>query len=165
MTARFPSFVQALQSDGPAADVAGKMLLYGQFVGDWTMDGTMHLDDTTHKGSGEIHFAWALGGRAIQDVWIFPGAFFGTTLRIYDRGLDVWHILWSDPVIPYFSRQTGRAAGADIVQVGSNDAGETIRWRFTEITPTSFHWIGERAAAGGDYERQAEFFAKRVPGD
>lgn len=162
MPARFASFANALQSDGPAAALSAKMSLYGQFVGDWTIEGRLDLDGTTYKGNGEIHFAWALQGRAIQDVWIFAEAFYGTTLRVYDPGLDAWHILWSDPVIPYFARQTGRAVGPDIVQEGRNDAGETIRWRFTEITPASFRWIGERATPSGDYERQAEFVAKRV---
>ena len=163
MSAQFHSFAQALLSDGPSTDLSGKMSLYGQFIGDWTMDGTVHLGHTTHRGSGEIHFAWVLQGRAIQDVWIFPGVFFGTTLRVYDSALDAWHILWSDPVIPYFARQIGRPDGPDIVQDGKNHANETIRWRFTKITPNSFHWIGERAIAGGGYELEAEWFAKRVP--
>ncbi len=75
-----------------------------------------------------------LEGRAIQDVWILPGVFYGTTLRVYDPGLDAWHILWSDPLRQYYTRQIGRAHGADIVQEGTNDAGDAIRWSFTEIT-------------------------------
>jgi len=62
------------------------------------MDGVVHLEHGKHEARGEIHAGWVLQGRAIQDVWIFPGAFYGTTLRVYDPGLDAWHILWSDPV-------------------------------------------------------------------
>lgn len=59
----------------------------GWLIGDWVMDATVHKDDgTAFKGSGEIHFGWVLQGRAIQDVWILPGVFHGTTLRIYDPG-------------------------------------------------------------------------------
>lgn len=108
------SFCAALQADGPAPDRAEKMGLYGWLIGSWTMDGTIYLDDgTTYKNAGEIHFAWALEGRAIQDVWIFPGAFYGTTLRVYDPALDAWHILWSDPLKQYYTRQIGRARGKE----------------------------------------------------
>src|SRR5215204_1995954 len=106
---RFPSFAEALHTGGPAPDRAGKMGLYGWLIGDWEMDAVVHADDgTAHKGRGEIHFGWVLDGRAIQDVWILPGFFFGTTLRIYDPGLDAWHILWSDPLMQYYTRQVGR---------------------------------------------------------
>ena len=81
----FSSFTEALLSRGPAPDRADRMGLYAWLIGDWTMDCTVHKDDgTTHKGRGEIHFVWALDGRAIQDVWILPGIFYGTTLRVYD---------------------------------------------------------------------------------
>jgi hypothetical protein len=164
MSLSFPSFAAALHSGGPAAYHVDQLGLYGQFIGNWTMDGTVYLaDGATLTGTGEIHFGWVLQGRAIQDVWIFPGAFFGSTLRVYDPGLDAWHILWSDPVKNYFTRQIGRARGQDIEQNGTNEQGEPIRWSFTDITRNSFHWIGERAPPGStEYQLQAEFFAKRV---
>ncbi len=63
------SFIHALHSDKPAVDRAGKMRLYGWLIGHWTFAATVHRDDgATHKGEGEIHFAWVLEGRAIQDV-------------------------------------------------------------------------------------------------
>jgi hypothetical protein len=159
------SFDTALYADGPAADRAGKLQLYGWLIGNWEMDATVHADDgTAHKGQGQIHFAWVLEGRAIQDVWILPGVFYGSTLRVYDPGLDAWHILWSDPVRQYYTRQLGRARGRDIVQEGRNDAGDQIRWSFTDITANSFRWLGERSLdAGATWQLQAEFFARRVP--
>jgi hypothetical protein len=162
MTAR--SFADALHTIGPASDRADKMKLYGWLIGNWTMDGVVHFDDgTDHKASGEIHFGWVLEGRAIQDVWIFPGVFYGTTLRVYDPAIDAWHILWSDPLRQFYTRQIGGAQGNDIVQIGKNDAGEPVRWSFTEITPNSFHWIGERSHDDGQtWQRQAEYFARRI---
>jgi hypothetical protein len=158
------SFIDALHASGPAPDRAGKMGLYGQFIGDWEMDTVMHLDDgTQQRGKGEIHFGWVLEGRAIQDVWAIPGTFYGTTLRIHDPGLDAWHILWNDPMRQYYTRQLGRARGADIVQEGTNDAGDSVRWSFTEITPDSFRWTGERSRDGGrTWQLQAEFLARRI---
>jgi hypothetical protein len=157
------SFIDALHSDGPAADRADKLKLYGQFIGRWEMDAIVYMDDgTTHRDRGEIHFDWVLEGRAIQDVWILPGIFYGTTLRIYDPGRDAWHILWSDPLRQFYARQIGRPQGDDIVQEGQDGDGNVLRWRFTEITPGSFHWLGERQAGDGSWQLQAEFFARRL---
>ena len=68
---------------------------------------------------------------------------YGTTLRIFDPGIGGWHIIWSDPLNQDYSRQIGRAEGKDIVQIGDDLRGLKTRWRFTEITADSFHWIGE----------------------
>jgi len=159
------SFADVLRSEGPAPDRVDKMALYGWLIGDWEMEAVVHADDgSTHRGRGEIHFAWVLEGRAIQDVWILPGFFHGTTLRIYDPGLDAWHILWSDPLHQYYARQIGRARGRDIVQEGRNDLGEATRWSFIEITPDSFIWRGERSGDNGaTWTLQAEFRARRTP--
>ena len=158
------AFLDALRADGPARDRAGGMALYAWLIGSWEMDAVVHADDgTTHRGRGEVHAGWVLEGRAIQDVWILPGVFHGTTLRVYDPGRDAWHIIWSDPLRQYYGRQLGRAAGDDIVQIGSNDAGETTRWSFCDITPDSFVWRGERSRDGGaTWQLQAEFRIRRA---
>jgi hypothetical protein len=158
------AFIKALCSDRPAPDRADKLNLYGWLIGSWHMKAsTFTADGTKHTGSGEIHFAWALEGRALQDVWILPGVFYGTTLRIYDPEMDAWHILWSDPLRQFYSRQVGRARGRDIVQEGTDASGALIRWTFTDITPNSFRWLGERSDDGGrTYWLQAEFLATRV---
>jgi hypothetical protein len=54
------------------------MKLYGWLIGCWTMEATVYLDDgNRHQGPGEIYFGWPLQGRAIQDVCILPGVFYG----------------------------------------------------------------------------------------
>jgi hypothetical protein len=71
--------------------------------------------------------------------------------------------VWSDPLRQYYSRQIGRARGRDIVQEGSDLTGTPTRWSFTDITPNSFRWLGERSEDGGKtYWLQAEFLATRV---
>jgi hypothetical protein len=159
-----PSFVTALHTDRPAADRADRMGLYGWLIGRWDFDAIVHLaDGTTHTGRGEIHFGWVLEGRAVQDVWILPGIFHGTTLRVYDPGIDAWHILWSDPLRQVYRRQIGRARGNDIVQEGKDEGGAPVRWSFTDITPDSFRWLGERSPDGGaTWQLQAEFLARRA---
>jgi hypothetical protein len=158
------TFIDALCSTGPASDRADKMQLYGFLIGNWRMDAAVFGDDgTRHEAKGEIHASWALAGRAIQDVWILPEFFHGTTLRVYDPGRDAWHILWNDPLKQYYTRQIGRVRGKDILQDGHNDAGDAVRWSFTEIMSDSFRWLGERSRdSGRSWHLQAEILARRV---
>ncbi len=159
-----PSFIAALHTDRPAPDRAEKLALYGQFIGGWEMDAVLHREDgTTARGKGAIHFGWVLEGRAVQDVWILPDIFYGTTLRVWDPTIDAWHILWSDPMRQVYRRMIGRAQGADIVQDGEDENGTPVRWKFTEITAESFHWIAERATGdGAGWQRLVDFYARRV---
>jgi hypothetical protein len=152
-----------LFSNGPASDRADKMGLYGWLIGAWTMDAVMHAPNgETHERPGEIGFAWVLQGRAIQDVWILPDFFYGTTLRVYDPGIDAWHILWSDPLRQFYSQQIGRAHGPDIVQLGKSDDGTDTRWSFTDITADSFRWLAKFSTDGGTTWRlRAEFKCRR----
>lgn len=144
------SLARFLLSSGPAFDRADKMGLYSWLVGDWTMDAVMHAPDgETHQRHGEISFAWALEGRAILDVWMLPDFFYGSTLRVYDPGIDAWHIFWSDPLMQYHGRQIGRKQGNDIVQLGKADDGTDTRWSFTNIAANSFRWVGEFSTDGG----------------
>jgi len=148
-------------------------MLYGQFVGSW--DGTLAYQDAEgvrRETSAEVHFDWALEGRAVQDVWISPARhtrtvterplMYGTTLRVYDPDNDLWHITWIDPVKQANNRMTGRRMGDDIVQEYRADDGKRVQWMFTDITPVSFHWINRDSADdGGNWNIRGEFFLKR----
>jgi hypothetical protein len=172
----FDPFAEALHSPGPIEGLAGKLNLYGRFVGAWTFHASRHLEDgTVLTGRGEVHFGWVLEGRAIQDVWILPArdagpspalgkwTFYGTTLRLYDPDADAWHIFWSDPRNQYYSRQSGRADGDRIVQVGVDGTGSSVRWSFSRITENSFRWLGERSHDdGATWRLEVEFLARRV---
>ncbi|MBV9461912.1 MAG: hypothetical protein JO141_30950 [Bradyrhizobium sp.] len=146
------SFINALVASGPAPDRADKMMLYGQFIGAW--DGTVTrygANGERFDASAEVHFGWALEGRAIQDVWIVPSRvgrapgepdkMNGTTLRIYDPRHDNWQITFIDPVRQTHDRMSGQQVGADIVQEYRDANGTIGQWCFTEIETNSFHWI------------------------
>lgn len=170
------TFIDALHADYPAPDRADKLGLYGWLIGRWEMDAAYHRDDGAIRHSrGEIHAGWVLEGRAIQDVWIVPardmhradpparGDFYGTTLRVYDPGIEAWHILWTDPLTQTYRRMIGRARGSDIVQDGQDETGAVVRWSFTAITPDSFRWLAERSPDGGaTWRLLVEFLARRV---
>ena len=167
------SFLDALHSPKPAADCMG---LYSFLIGSWIYDALYHPPgNPTRTTKGEIHAGWVLEGRALQDVWIVPvrgitrasppefGDYYGTTLRVYDPGLDAWHILWSDPLTQTYRRQLGRARGQDIVQEGRDDAtGALVRWSFTDIAADSFRWRGEASTDGNTWMLLADFQAKRT---
>ena len=170
-------FLGALGADGPAADRAGKIDLYGRFVGSSELDVLQIAEDgSQRRRMGEWHFGWMLEGRAIQDVWIVPPRgelrrgdaaanfnSYGTTLRVYDPRIDAWQIQWTDPVTQNFLQMIGRAEGNDIVQLGTRPDGRLIRWRFSEITADSFRWTGEISADGGaSWHLQVDFSARRV---
>ncbi len=173
--------ITLLHADGPAAERAQALALYGQFVGDWDADiVTCTPDGIRHRGQGEIHFGWILEGRAVQDVWMIPrrnerradapampvaGNWYGTTIRVFDPAMDAWRIDWIDPATNTYRQQIGRQQGADIVQEGTTEAGSLSRWSFTEITPGSFHWKGEASFDQGASRRLlVEVFARRVSG-
>jgi hypothetical protein len=169
MTKTISRFLTALGAEGPPADRAKEMDLYGWLIGSWEMDTVRHLDDgKIQKSTGEIHFGWVLEGRAIQDIWIRPrrpepSTMYGTTLRIFDPRSGGWHIIWADPLNQDYSRQIGRAEGKDIVQIGDDSRGLKTRWRFTEITANSFHWIGEERSSESDpWQITYEHFARRT---
>jgi hypothetical protein len=175
------AFVDILHSDSPASDRAGKLALYAFLIGSWQTQVVAYEENgTAHESRGEIHAGWVLEGRALQDVWMLPrrterrpeaplcqppvtGNWYGTTLRVYDPGLDAWHILWSNPATQLYTRQIGRPRGADIVQEGRHESGALMRWSFTKIRPDSFHWLGEVSAdAGTTWRLQVEVLASRV---
>lgn len=153
----------ALIAEGPAVDRADRMKLYAFLVGDWEAEALLHRPDGRHKLRCEIHAGWVLAGRAIQDVWIIPGLFHGTTLRLYDPKLDAWHIHWLDPVMQSYPRMIGRAVGADIVQEGQGEEGSLMRWSFRDITPDAFRWTAEVSVDGGaSWQTQLEIWPRRI---
>ena len=170
------NFHAVLAAPGRAASIPEEHDLYGWLVGSWELD-VLHWWGTnvTGKGmKGEVHFGWVLEGRALQDVWMAPRLkdrrpgldpaqdMYGTTLRIWEPALQAWRILWFNPVNGHRTEQIGRRAGRDIVQIGSRE-GALTRWRFTEITPDSFHWTGEALLPDGQTWRiEGEFKARRL---
>ncbi len=152
------SFPHVLHENGPDPERKTKLGLYAWLVGRWEMDVSTILEDgSTHAGRGEIHAGWVLEGRAIQDVWMIPrlnerrpeieqlpgaGNWYGTTLRIYDPNLDTWRIQWNDPATNFFTQQTGRARGRDIVQEGPDPRGGSRGGLFPKSSRRLF--IGQR---------------------
>ncbi len=171
------SFVTRLHASDRSPEIPEQQDVYGWLVGSWEIDVLCYraADVRSRKMTGEAHFGWVLEGRAMQDVWIMPRVLdrtadsdrtnnmYGTTLRVWDPEIQAWRIRWMNPVRGHEERQTGRKVGDEIVQVGARVDGTATRWRFTEITRDSFHWIGEVLEADGrTWKVEGEFRARRV---
>jgi len=171
------NFIRALFASGRSAEIPESADAYGWLVGSWELE-VLHyrgIDLSSQNIKGEAHFNWVLEGRAIQDVWIMPrmsnrkldsdrkNNMYGTTLRVWDPAIQAWRIRWINPVSGHEERQTGRKVGDEIVQVGARADGTPTRWRFTEVTPDTFHWIGEALEPdGGTWKIEGEFRARRL---
>jgi hypothetical protein len=134
-----------------------KMELFGQFVGDWEVYEGRYVrpDGTWAEERGEVHWRWILGGRAVQDVWMFydegehkmvPA---GTTVRFYERKIDAWHSLWISPLQGFYRTFVGRQVGSEIVLEGKGVEGHPLKWIFSEIGHDSFRWRSEASQDGG----------------
>ena len=177
MAAATDTFYTAMAAPGRSLEIPESADVYGWLVGSWELQVLYYraVDVSALGITGEAHFAWVLEGRAIQDVWIMPRCtertadtgrtynMYGTTLRIWDPAIQAWLIRWINPVRCHLEEQIGRRVGRDIVQIGARADGTPTRWRFTEITAESFHWIGEALNPDGQtWKLEGEFLAKRM---
>jgi hypothetical protein len=178
MTAEIQStgFQTSLISPSRSTEIAESDDVYGWLCGSWDLEVVRYrgVDLRAERLTGEVHAAWALEGRAVQDVWIMPrrddrGAgtdrannMYGTTLRSWDPVIRAWRIAWTNPVSGHREEQVGRWNGCDILQEGQRADGTKTRWTFTEITANTFHWRGEALYANQQtWTLEGEFLAKR----
>jgi hypothetical protein len=171
------NFRAVLAARGRSPEITESADAYGWLIGSWELDICHYWGvDVAARGiKGEAHFEWVLEGRAVQDVWIMPQHsqrptnpdktmnMYGTTFRVWDPSIRAWRITWINPAGDHREEQIGRRIDNDIIQIGARADGTPTRWRFTEITPDSFHWLGEALQPDGKtWNLEGEFRAKRM---
>jgi hypothetical protein len=124
----------------------------------------------------EFHQGWVLGGRAVQDVFIFaqpgtsaPGrvlpaaaATFGTTIRYCDPQTGLWHVRWIDPGNNQIAELVAKRVGDEIVQIGMKD-GIAIKWVFSDIAANSFVWRDHQLDRDGkSWVQREEYHLRRM---
>ena len=169
-------FVDILTSTRRRPDMSVEDDLYGFLIGSWQLDIAAYPDDgdVTHS-TGEAQCARVLDGRAIQDVFINPqrsdrtsdspkfANWYGTTFRYFDPAIRAWRVFWFNPDDGVRAELIGRRRGNDIVQDGHFPDGTPIRWTYSDITPDSCRWRGEKLEPGNKAWRlQVEFSARRI---
>lgn len=154
-------FLKGLGAGGPDPQLKDRLMLFGQFVGDWDIIECRIVDErgAWKTQTGECHWNWILGGRALQDTWMYHGEstgkleVAGTTLRFYDPGEEVWRSVWITPKYNDVGLFLGRKVGEEIVlelQEESKHQGEgKVNWIFSDIKPDSFRWRAEESMDGG----------------
>jgi hypothetical protein len=167
----------ALAASGRSPEIPEALDAYGWLVGSWELDVVHYwaMDVSAQGLKAEVQAAWVLEGRAVQDLWIMPRRsdrtaqldrklnMYGTTLRVWDATIQAWRITWRNPAGDHYEEQIGRRNGQDVVQLGVRPDGTPTRWRFTEITTRSFHWLGESLAPDGrTWKIEGEFRARRM---
>lgn len=170
-------FYAALEAERRSPEIPEASDAYGWLIGSWELDIRRYwgVDVAEQRIRGEVHFAWVLEGRAVQDVWIMPSRpdrigpidktrnMYGTTLRVWDPAIQAWRITWTNPAGDHHEQQIGRRAGNDIVQIGTRPNGTATRWTFTEVSNDAFHWLGEALEPDGrTWRLEGEFYARRV---
>jgi len=167
----------ALLSEERSSEIHADSDIYDCLIGSWNVRVVDYGENGLKRESrGEWHFARALEGRAIQDVFIVPTRNernsstpkernrYGTSLRTYDSATSSWHITWINPVRQVHNQLVGRKVGNDIIQDGVDEKGALMRWCFRDITANSFLWTGEESNDNGKtWQLGAEFFATRKP--
>jgi hypothetical protein len=149
--------IEGLAADGPDHKLKDKLMLFGQFVGDWDIAEASYLqaDGTWAEMRGEVHFGWILGGTAIQDVWMGHRlgteklGMYGTTIRFYDPKIDAWRSTWLSPLKGLVQLFIGRKINEKIVLDLQNTTDYPERWVFSDITSKSFQWYAEETRDGG----------------
>jgi hypothetical protein len=166
--------IQALQSDGPNADHAEKLMLFGRLVGSWDIEGRFFDDDgnVTRAGAGEWHFGWVLEGRVIQDVLIAPprnrqGAgekqtAYDTAIRAYDPKIDAWRVTAIFPIYGGTISLIARERDDEIWLEGRSPENNMLRWTFSEFSDDRVRWQGFISKdEGRTWKRDEEIILRR----
>ena len=150
------AMINVLGSPHPNPALGDEAETFDRLVGTWDADFSFHREDgTVYHKKGELHFGWVMDGRAIQDLWIgYPTDgqqehSMGTTFRFFDTKLKQWRIMFINPKSNYVVTAQGGREGDRIVLRGADTDGLPLRWTFSEITPDSFHWQGEKSHDSG----------------
>jgi hypothetical protein len=149
--------IQGLLASEPDPELKEKLDLFGQFVGDWDiLEDRFYLPNGKEAAQrGELHWGWILGGRAVQDVWMYydeeakrlvPA---GTTVRFYNPEIDAWNSVWITPVGNVVLQFIGRKIGGEIVLEGKDTNGALLKWIFSDIKKDSFTWREKKSSDGG----------------
>jgi len=166
------AMIRVLGSPNPSPSLGEEAQTFDRLIGSWDADfGFPQPDGTVRHKKGELHFGWVMDGHAVQDLWIgYPTGgqkerTIGTTFRFFDTKLKQWRIVFINPQYNYVVTTQGGREGDRIVLRGLDSDSLPIRWTFSEITPQSFHWQGEKSHDGGNtWVLEEEHHMKRRAG-
>ncbi len=165
-------FGNALLSEKPNEEYKDKLMLFGQFVGEWDfewIDGKGTANERHVKG--EWLFSWILEGKVIQDIFIYPSrserlknyqpdAEYGTTIRFYNPEQDIWEICYG--YLGNLCHLQARQVNEQIIITNLDTSNGLNEWVFSDITEDTFHWQNRSSFdEGKTWIVNGELFAER----
>lgn len=147
--------IRQLNADGPFSPLKNKLMLFGQFVGDWDIVEARSLqeDGSWLISRGEYHSGWILGGTAIQDVWKSTDDGIedtgGTTIHVYDPDTDSWNSIWISPSQGAIRSFTGKKRGKEIELESRETSRRLMKWVFYDMKKDSFRCRSESTNDSG----------------
>lgn len=148
-------FFKALVSEGKNTKLPEAFNYFGKLIGSWKIDYVE--SNNTGTIQGEWDFSWVLEGMAIQDVIILPDYEYGTSLRIFNPDTQAWDVAYG--YTGKIIRLEARKQGEMIVLTYTND--ENRKWVFVNIDDDEFHWQNVTVKENGEWQINAEIYAKR----
>lgn len=85
----------------------------------------------------------------------------GLTIRLHDPELGAFRSTWMGPKHAMVMTFIGHPGADSITLEAREPKSAKIRWIFTDITPTSFHWRNEDEDANGIITVRQRFTATR----
>ncbi|WP_051466934.1 hypothetical protein [Actinomadura oligospora] len=152
--------MKTLLADGPTGLYATEMRQFGRLAGHWRTEITYYpAGSPPRRVDGEWEFGYALEGRAVLDVWQWPGRAdlppegrapdqeCGLCVRIWDQRLRLWRFTFHGTrgdILHMYAREIG-----DEIVMERAAPGALVRWTFADIAADTFHWRNERSTDGG----------------
>ncbi len=168
-----------LLADRPAEPYAAEIERFGRLAGLWSTHIVAYPADGSapRTADGEWEFAYALDGRAVIDVWRVPSREAlgggppgpdhecGLCVRIWDPRLQLWRFTFHGTargdIVHMFAREVG-----DEIVMERAEAGDLVRWIFSDVGEEAFSWRSERSRdGGGTWRREQELSARRLGRD
>jgi hypothetical protein len=159
-------------SEAPRPEFVEAFQLFAPLIGSWDLDVRWYDEDgtVTRETKGEWHFAWALDGRAVADIWITPSRAqratdgdgeWGLTIRLHDPELSAFRSTWLGPKNAVVMTFIGHPGENSITLEAREPKAAKTRWIFTEISETGFHWRNEDEDDDGHVIVRQRFVAAR----
>lgn len=159
-------------SEAPRPELVDAFQPFAPLIGSWDLDVSWYDDDgaMTRQAKGEWHFAWALDGRAVADIWITPSRAaratdgdgeWGLTIRIHDPELGAFRSTWMGPKNAFVMTFIGHPGENAITLEAREPKAAKTRWIFTEISETGFNWRNEDEDGDGRVIVRQRFVATR----
>ncbi len=166
----------ALTARGPALALGDKATEFNQLIGSWNVEVfDVESDGAKRVSEGEWHLDWVLEGLALQDVLIVPrrpdrrhdmpakGNRYVTTLRLFDRAVDLWRAISIDPLNGIYTAMIVRSDGSEIAEEGSDSKGNPCRSILSAFTDRSFRARKEISQdAGATWQIVTQILALRA---